>query len=56
MGLNLVPKGSRQEFRFDERRHACAILKLDFPSEWKDLLDCLNNFRQRRSHILQPEV
>ncbi len=35
-----------------ERHHACAILCTDFPSEWKDLLDALDQLRLPKSQIL----
>jgi len=38
MGINLVPSDLRAKYRFEERKHACAILKADFPDEWRDLL------------------
>jgi len=37
-----------------ERHHACAILSVDFPEEWRDILDALRQLRLPRSHILQP--
>ena len=54
MGLNLIPKSIRDRFRFDERGHTCAVLKADFRSEWKDLLDCLDQFVLAKSEILTP--
>jgi Restriction endonuclease BglII len=53
MGLDLIPKRLRNKYRFEEREHACAILAGDFPSEWKDLLDCLDAFSLRRSYIVK---
>ncbi len=44
MGLNLIPVKLRQKFTIEEREHACAILKYDFPNEWHDILDCLDAF------------
>lgn len=54
MGLTIVPKALRDKYRFEERKHACSILKSDFPAEWRDLLECLDHFRLQRSHILKP--
>jgi hypothetical protein len=53
MSLDLIPRELRARFRFDERHHACAILKTDFSNQWKDLLDCLRAFSLKRSHILK---
>ena len=54
MGLDLIPHALRSKFHFDEREHACAILATDFPNEFQDMLDCLDWFTLRRSHILTP--
>src|SRR2546422_942168 len=54
MGLELIPAPLRQQYCFDEREHACAILANDFPDEFTDILDCLNSFRLRRSYIATP--
>ncbi len=37
-----------------ECRHACAILKSDFPDEWCDVISVLTEFRLRRSWITHP--
>ena len=34
-------------------KHACAILKADFPKEWKDLIDLLRNFKLCKSWIFE---
>jgi len=54
MAVSSIPKRLRVRYRFDERRHASAILATDFRSEWRDLLDCLDAFTLRRSEILAP--
>jgi hypothetical protein len=51
MGLKLIPAPLRQQYCFDERKHACAILANDFPDEFTDILDCLNSFHLRSSYI-----
>jgi hypothetical protein len=53
VGIDLIPAGVRRKYRFDERGHACAILKTDFPSEWRDILACLDAFVLRRTDILK---
>ncbi|MEW6544116.1 MAG: BglII/BstYI family type II restriction endonuclease [Nitrospirota bacterium] len=42
------------KYEVAERHHACAILKTDFPNEWKDLLDALDHIRLPKSQILTP--
>jgi hypothetical protein len=38
-------------YEIHEWRHACAILKQDFPEEYADLIDVLTRFRLKHSHI-----
>jgi hypothetical protein len=51
MGLDILPAKLLKRYHIEERRHACAILSVDFPNELKDIIDCLNNFRLLRSEI-----
>jgi hypothetical protein len=53
-GLELIPESLRKKFEVHQWRHATAILKHDFPSEWEDLLDLLHDFRLCKSHITKP--
>lgn len=52
MGLDLIPKKLLGRYCFKERDHACAILARDFPSEFKDILDCLAEFSLKKSHVV----
>jgi hypothetical protein len=54
MGLELIPEVLRARYRFDEREHACAILARDFPSEFADILGCLDAFCLKHSEIIVP--
>lgn len=38
-------------YQLEEVRHATAILRHDFPKEWRDLVEVLSEFRLYRSHI-----
>lgn len=40
-----------QNYEVHEWRHACAILRQDFPQEYEDICDVLSRFRLRKSHI-----
>lgn len=53
MGKELLPSNIRELYEVHEWRHACAILKHDFPNEWNDIIDVLENFRLLRSDIVQ---
>lgn len=52
--LKLLPDEIRKGYEVYEWRHACAVLRNDFPSEYKDIVDILLNFRLNRSAILSP--
>ena len=54
MGTDLLPDEVRRKYKVEERHHACAILRTDFPTEWQDLLDALGQLRLRKSEILTP--
>lgn len=50
----LIPDAIRARYEIEERHHACAILATDFPDEWNDLLDGLNDFSLKKSQIMTP--
>lgn len=52
MGLESIPQVVRDKYHIEERGHAAAILAADFPSEFTDIVDCLQEFSLRKSHIL----
>lgn len=54
MALDLIPTDVLDRFQIEERHHACAILAIDFPEEFADLLGCLRQFRLLRSEIVNP--
>jgi len=54
MGLNLLPETIRENYEVHEWRHACAILKNDFPEEWEDIIAVLERFQLNREDILVP--
>jgi len=37
MGLELLPAFIRENYEVHEWKHACAILRQDFPVEWSDV-------------------
>lgn len=51
MSTKYLPSAIRKNYEVHEYRHACAILKNDFPSEFADILDVLSRFRLRKSWI-----
>lgn len=52
--IDLLPKAIRDLYEVREWKHACAILKEDFPQEWEDIIKVLNDFRLYKSAILAP--
>lgn len=51
MGTDLLPAFLREHYEIHEWKHACAILKADFPNEWRDIIEVLTDFRFRKSWI-----
>ena len=54
MGTELLPDFIREHYEVHERKHACAILQLDFPREWEDIVAVLSEFRLPKSWLTQP--
>lgn len=54
MGKNLLPVDIRDVYQVEERHHACSILKIDFPAQWKDLVEVLRAFKLRKSELSKP--
>ncbi|WP_116963428.1 BglII/BstYI family type II restriction endonuclease [Fastidiosibacter lacustris] len=53
MGINLLPEYVRRYYEIYEYKHACTILKEDFPNEWADIVSLLEAFRLKKSWIIQ---
>jgi hypothetical protein len=51
MSIDLLPSSIGEKYEVHEWKHACAILHNDFPDEWKDIIDLLEQFRLRESWI-----
>jgi Restriction endonuclease BglII len=51
MGIDLLPAFIREHYEVHEWKHACAILKQDFPEEWADICAMLSEFRLQKSWI-----
>ncbi len=51
MAIDLLPKFILESYEVHEWKHACAILKQDFPKEWNDICFVLEDFRLLRSWI-----
>jgi hypothetical protein len=51
MGIELFPKSILDNYEVHEWKHACAILANDFPSELKDIIALLRQFRLCKSWI-----
>ncbi len=51
MSIQLLPDFVRENYEVHEWKHACAILKADFPAEWQDIIDVLTAFRLNKSWV-----
>jgi hypothetical protein len=51
MSVELLPAFIRENYEVHEWKHACAILKADFLSEWKDICDVAIAFRFKKEWI-----
>jgi hypothetical protein len=51
MGTDILPKYILESYEVHEWKHACAILRNDFPSEWRDIVDLLEEFTLCKSWI-----
>jgi hypothetical protein len=51
MTTDLLPQFIRDNYEVHEWKHACAILRQDFPVEWTDIIEILMEFRFKRSWI-----
>jgi len=48
-----IPSTLREKYLFEERGHASAILRTDFPQEFADIIDALDQFRLCRSYVVE---
>jgi hypothetical protein len=48
------PQDILERYEIHEWKHASAIMKHDFPREWKDLISMLREFRLKKSWITSP--
>jgi len=51
MGIDLLPDFIRENYSVHEWKHACAVLKGDFPEEFEDVIAVFTEFRFYRSWI-----
>ncbi len=52
--IQTMPRDIRGLYEIHEWRHACAVLRNDFPSEYNDIIEVLRNFRLERAHLMEP--
>lgn len=51
MAIKNLPQFVRENYQIKEWKHASAILENDFPVEWNDIIEVLNDFRLKKGHI-----
>lgn len=54
MSTDFLPKEIRNKYEVHEWKHACAVLKGDFPGEWDDIISILTDFKLKKSNIISP--
>ena len=54
MSIELLPSVVRENYEVHEWKYACAILREDFPEEWKDIISVSSKFRLLKSWITNP--
>lgn len=54
MGIDLLPQNIRDNYEIHEYKHACAILKNDFPREWENIIKVLEGYRLCKSYMISP--
>lgn len=54
MAVTDLPQFIQDNYEVHEWKHATAILKNDFPSEYDDIITVLSGFQLLKSHILTP--
>ncbi|MCJ7564588.1 MAG: restriction endonuclease [Candidatus Aminicenantes bacterium] len=52
MAIKFLPQEIRDKFEIHEWKHACAVLKGDFPGEWHDIIEVLAHFKLSKSEII----
>ncbi|MGJ1266637.1 BglII/BstYI family type II restriction endonuclease [Sphingobacterium spiritivorum] len=52
MPITNLPQNIQNKYEINEFRHAVSILQYDFPQEFQDVVDVLNNFVLKKSDIL----
>jgi hypothetical protein len=53
MGTELLPERIRDLYEVHEWKHACAILKNDFPNEWNDVISVLEYFKLCKTWVVE---
>ena len=54
MSTELLPPDIRMKYEVKEWRHACSILKTDYPEQWDDIISVLRSFEFTESNIRAP--
>lgn len=54
MAIRKIPRDIARDYQIEERHHASAILRSDFPKQWRDLVEVLREFRLKHSDLSRP--
>jgi hypothetical protein len=51
VSTDFLPQKIQDKYEIHEWKHACAVLKGDFPNEWKDIIELLAQFQLCKSWL-----
>ena len=49
--IEALPEQIRETYETHEWRHASAVLREDFPEQWRQMIEVLSAYELKRSHI-----
>ena len=53
MSLNWIPPSLRNLYEVHQWRHACAIMRQDFPEEFDEIIEVIGRFRLPKSALVR---
>ena len=54
MSVESIPSFIRTHYEVHQWKHATAVLRNDFPTQWNDIIEVLTDFRLYKSDIVTP--
>lgn len=54
MAITSLPPFIQEHYEIHEWKHPIAILQMDFPDEYNEIITALSNFRLKKTHVVLP--